>query len=125
MTGKNSMPEPLSSDWVTSVIEASQRAEPSSLSDRSTVVAFTVGKSKRAVLHFEHGRVVDSRDDDEVEVTIPFTGEQLDAMMAGRESMAQAYIRGDLKPEGSTGAFLAVVELFESGILAGAGGAAP
>jgi hypothetical protein len=111
------------------VVEVSQRAEASSLSDRSTVVALTVGKSKRAVLRFEDGRIVGSADDDDVEVTIPFTAQQLEAMMAGRESMAQAYIRGDLKPEGSTGAFLAAVELFESGLLAdsaaGAGGAAP
>ncbi len=125
MTADKPAPEPLSSDWVASVVEASQRAEASGLSDRSTVVALTVGKSKRAVLRFEHGRVVGSADDDEVEVTIPFTAEQLDAVVAGRESMAQAYIRGDLKPEGSTGAFLAAVELFESGSLAGAAGAAP
>lgn len=125
MTPESSRPAPLSEDWVASVIDATQRAPTSSLSDRSAVVALTVGKSNRAVLQFEHGRVVGLGDDDDVEVTIPFTAEQLDAMASGRESMAQAYIRGDLKPEGSTGAFLAVVELFESGILAGAGGAAP
>ncbi len=125
MTVDESAPEPLSGDWVASVVEASQRAGASSLSNRSTVVALTVGKSTRTVLRFEHGRVVGRGDDDTVEVTIPFTSEQLRAMIAGRESMAQAYIRGDLKPEGSTGAFLAVVELFESGLLAGADGAAP
>ena len=65
------------------------------------------------------GRFVDPDDktDDEVDLSIPITGEQLQAFLSGEESMAEAYIRGDLKPVGSTGLFLSLVELVESGAL--------
>lgn len=46
-------------------------------------------------------------------VTVPVSRAQLQAMAEGTQSMAQAFMRGDLKPEGSTRALLALIELFE------------
>ena len=46
-------------------------------------------------------------------VTVPLTAAQLQAMADGSQSMAQAFMRGDIKPEGSTRALLALIELFE------------
>lgn len=46
-------------------------------------------------------------------VVVPVTAAQLQAMAEGSASMAQAFMRGDLKPEGSTRALLALIELFE------------
>jgi len=122
------MPKPLSDEWVSTLAAAS--------SDRvgvgmTGVVAITIGKTRRAVLEIVDGRVVvsaaepDSPVDGspvdgstvdggaEVAVTIPATAKQLDAIIDGSESLAQAFMRGDIKPEGATGALLAAIELFE------------
>ena len=60
-------------------------------------------------------------DDDDIDVSIPFTGDQLQAYLVGDDSIARAYIRGDVKPVGSTGPWLSFVELVESGALASLG----
>ncbi len=49
----------------------------------------------------------------EPSVTVPVSAATLQAMAEGSQSMAQAFMRGDLKPEGSTRALLALIELFE------------
>ncbi|MGI9596911.1 MAG: SCP2 sterol-binding domain-containing protein [Acidimicrobiales bacterium] len=98
--------------WIARLAEASAGLEDPG--DRSAVVAVTIGKKQKAVLDITDGRVTGPGDDGSVAVTVPVTGEQLAAFVDGSESVAQAYMRGDLKPVGSTGAFLAVVELFEN-----------
>ncbi len=107
------MTEPLSQEWVSAVIDASDHRVGS-----SGVVAIAIGKTKKAVLEIVDGRVTDGRsvgkdDPGDVGVTIPVTGSQLEALVSGQESLAQAFMRGDVKPEGSTGPLLAAVELFE------------
>ncbi|MEM7276407.1 MAG: hypothetical protein AAF547_25265 [Actinomycetota bacterium] len=85
---------------------------------RSATVAITIGKTQSAILEIVDGRVVGGRvgpaEEDEVGVTVPVTGDQLAAFCDGSASVAQDYMRGDLKPVGSTGALLAFVELFEN-----------
>lgn len=100
----------LDDDWVAEMIAASSDLT----GDRSAVVAVTIGKKQQAVLSIESGRVVGSGDADAVAVTVPVTSDQLASFVDGSESVAKAYMRGDLKPVGSTGALLAFVELFEN-----------
>ena len=100
--------EPLSDGWVDALVWASARVEPASA--RSAVI----GMKTRAAVAIAGGRFVGpAPDGDEPEVSIPSTAAQLATFVDGSESMAQAYMRGDLKPVGSTGALLAVVALFE------------
>ena len=107
MSGGSSI-EPLSDAWVGAIAEASADRQ-----GRSGVVAIAVGKKKLAVLDITEGRVAVGADPASAEVTIPVTGSQLEAILSGEESLAQAFMRGDVKPEGATGALLAAVELFE------------
>jgi putative sterol carrier protein len=78
-------------------------------------VAITIGKSKRAVLDIVDGEVrgVEPAVAEEPAVTVPVTAKQLAAVIDGDESLAQAFMRGDIKPVGATGPLLAAVELFE------------
>lgn len=104
------MSEPLSPDWVTSLVEASVEREGSG----SAVVELAIGKTKQARFAIADGRVTGPVDDDvEAGVRVPLTGAQLTALIDGSESLAQAFMRGDVKPEGSTGHLLPLVELFE------------
>ncbi|MDH3684146.1 MAG: SCP2 sterol-binding domain-containing protein [Acidimicrobiia bacterium] len=102
------MVDQLSEAWVAAVAEASQHR-----TGTSGTVAIAIGKSKQAVLDIVEGRVVGSADPERADVTIPVTQSQLDAIVGGDESLAQAFMRGDVKPEGATGSLIAAVELFE------------
>lgn len=102
----------LNEAWIAGLVEAS-----AGLADgcgHSGVVAVTIGKSQQAVLDIVDGRVVGSGDADSVAVTVPVTTEQLEGYTTGAISMATDYMRGDVKPVGSTGAFLALLGLFEN-----------
>lgn len=103
------MPEPLSEAWVESLVEASDDRSSPGLSG---TVAVAIGKTKRAAFEITDGRVTGAGDD-EPGVTIPVTAKQLAAILDGSESLAQAFMRGDVKPEGATGPLMAAVELFE------------
>lgn len=100
----------LDDQWVTELVSASASVD----GERSATVAVTIGKKQQAVLSIEDGKVVGVGDADHIEVTVPVTSAQLASFIDGTESVAQAYMRGDLKPVGSTGALLAFVELFEN-----------
>ena len=106
----DSGPITLDDQWVASLVEASAAVD----GDRSAVVAVTIGKKQQAVLNIEAGKVVGVGDEEAVSVTVPVTSDQLRSFADGSESVAKAYMRGDLKPVGSTGALLAFVELFEN-----------
>lgn len=104
--------------WIDAVTGASQAVEPALAA--SAVVEFTIGKTKRAVLQIDEGRVTgaaggpDQPDGGvEPEVSIPVTGAQLASFCDGSESMSKAFMRGDLKPVGSTGALLPLFALFD------------
>lgn len=101
----------LGPDLVAALVEAS--AERETATGQSGVVAITIGKKQQVVLDIVDGRVVGLGDEDEVAVTLPTTGKQLLAFADGSESMARSYMMGDVKPVGSTGALLPIVELFE------------
>lgn len=97
--------------WVAAVVRASAAVEATV--DRSGVVEFTLGKTKRAVLDVVGGRVTGPSERDEADVSIPVTAAQLTSFEDGTESMSKAFMRGDLKPVGSTGALLPVLALFD------------
>lgn len=103
----------LSEAWIDALVEASQDRAGGS----SGIVAITVGKTKRAVFEIADGKVVGAApaggSELVAEVTIPVTAKQLAAIVDGTESLAQAFMRGDVKPEGATGPLLAAIELFE------------
>jgi putative sterol carrier protein len=69
--------------------------------------------SAQVGLEIVDGRVVGPVAATETAVAVPLTGPQLQAILDGSMSMAQAFMRGDIKPEGATGALLALIELFE------------
>jgi len=85
-----------------------------SVAGMSGVVGLSVGKQAVA-LEIVDGRVVGPASPLEAPVTVPLTGPQLSALVDGSVSMAQAFMKGDLKPEGATGPLLALIELFEDG----------
>lgn len=111
--------EALTEEWVEALIEASTAADDDQIGDRSGVIELTIGKKRRAVVAMVEGRVVGPSDaeGDDIDVSIPFSDDQLRAYLSGDESIARAYIRGDVKPVGSTGPWLSFVELVESGAL--------
>jgi hypothetical protein len=102
----------LDDSWVESLVKASAGLDqPGEL---SAVVAVTIGKKQKAVLNIVDGRVTGPGEEEAVAVTVPTTADQLAAFSDGSESMARSYMMGDVKPVGSTGALLAIVELFEN-----------
>ncbi len=77
-------------------------------------VELAIGKTKSVVLELVDGRVIGLAkgiEPGEAKVRIPFTGAQRAAWLAGELDLAQAYMRGDLKPEGSSGDLIATLEL--------------
>lgn len=104
------MTVPLSDEWVAALVEAS--AERHGRGDGETV-ALTIGKTKAAGFTITNGRVAGPVDPDDAAVSVPVTGAQLTALVAGETSLAQDFMRGDVKPVGATGPLLALVELFE------------
>lgn len=102
----------LDDQWIAAVATASAEVDPGSC--LSGVVAVAIGKKQQAVLNIVDGRVVGPGDADSIAVTIPVTADQLASFSDGSESMARAYMMGDVKPVGSTGALLGLIELFEN-----------
>ncbi|MEM8922303.1 MAG: SCP2 sterol-binding domain-containing protein [Actinomycetota bacterium] len=102
------MTDVLSDAWIGQLVEASAART----SERSGVVELAIGKTKQARFEIADGRVVGPTEA-EAGVRVPVTGKQLTALLDGEESLAQAFMRGDVKPEGATGPLLALVELFE------------
>ena len=103
----------LSEAWVAALVEASRDRSGAGTGVGGQVV-ITIGKTKRAEFQVVDGRVIEAGvDGDGDGVTIPVTAKQLAAIVDGTESLAQAFMRGDVKPVGPTGPLLAVIELFE------------
>lgn len=78
----------------------------------SGVVALRVDGAEIG-LEIVDGRVVGPGAVGEAGVAVPLTGGQLRAIVEGSLSLAQAFMKGDVKPEGATGPLLALIELFE------------
>ncbi len=80
------------------------------------IVELAIGKTKSVVLELVDGRVIGVAEGvgpGEANVRIPFTGAQRAAWLAGEFGLMQAYMRGDLKPEGRSGDLLAALELLD------------
>lgn len=104
------MTSPLSPQWVDALVTGS--AEAPARPGVDATIALCLGTSQRRVLAIRDGRVVGEADGD-AQVEIPLTESQLEALVAGRLSLARAYMRGDIKPVGSSGAILVAAEVFE------------
>ena len=96
--------------WLEALVQAS--ADRTGLGTAG-IVAIAVGKTKQATFAIVDGRVGPAEPGAEPGVTIPLTAKQLASILDGTESLAQSFMRGDVKPEGATGPLLAAVELFE------------
>lgn len=77
------------------------------------VVALTIGKSAMLVVAFDNGRVriVNPVDEGEIDARIPFSPAQFEAWLSGGFNPAEAYMKGDLKPEGRSGPVAAALEV--------------
>jgi len=80
------------------------------------IVTLAVGKTKSVTFVIDGGQVRSvGHDDSELlpSVRVPLKGAQVDSLLSGSQSLAQSFIRGDIKPVGATGALVGLVELFE------------
>lgn len=105
------MSSPLPGDWVDRLVTGSARtpARPG----LAATVAVCVGSDERVVLEIRNGQVVGTSDV-EAQVELPLTAAQVEALTDGSLSLARAYMRGDVKPVGPSGAIAVVVEVFEA-----------
>ena len=97
--------------WVEALVAAS--AATQATVPRSAVVEFTIGKRQQVAVEMVDGRFTGPAGEAEPDVSMPCTADQLAAFVDGEESMTRAYMRGDFKPVGSTGALLPVLALFD------------
>lgn len=107
------MAEPAGSFTAESLLAAVMAAsEGREGSGRSGSVALLVAGAPVG-LDIVDGRVVGPAPVDGAPVRVPVTADQLSAIIDGSQSLAQSFMRGDVKPEGATGPLLALIELFE------------
>ena len=98
-------------DWVEGLLAGSERVPLRPGLDAR--VALTVDGA-RTVLDIRDGRFTPvAGTEGEPAVEVPLTGEQVEAIAAGALSLAVAYMRGDIKPVGSTGALAVLIEVVE------------
>lgn len=104
------MSSPLPDGWVDRLVAGSARtpARPG----LAATLALCVGPDEPTVLEIRDGQVVGTSDG-EAQVELPLTAAQVEALADGTLSLARAYMRGDVKPVGSSGAIAVVVEVFE------------
>lgn len=96
-------------DLVARLVSATAgRRHPSGLTG---LVAFGIG-SKPVTLVFEGGQVLGATDA-EPHAVLALTKKQFEAWGSGELSLSVAYMQGDVKPEGSTGALLAALEVLD------------
>lgn len=103
--------EPYSDEWVSELVAAT--AERAGVPGVSGVVGLGTGKKPKVVLAFSDGRVV-GPSDAEPEVIIPISGPQMEQWTHGELNLTVAYMKGDVKPVGSTGALLAALEVLDA-----------
>ena len=103
--------EPFSDEWIGELVEAT--ADRDGVPGVSGVVGIGHGKTAKVVLEFSEGKVMGSSDS-EPEVIVPITKAQLCEWAAGDLKLTVAYMKGDVKPVGSTGALLAALEVLDA-----------
>lgn len=72
-----------------------------------------IGKTVQISVQVEDGRIVGSASGI-AECQFPFTKVQVESFVAGEMKLAVNYMRGDLKPTGSTAAILAVIDAMDA-----------
>ena len=98
--------------WLTELTTAlANKPALTSFVDEEAVVAIAVGKSVEN-LKILNGTIKPAGET-EPTVSIPLTKKQLDEILNGSLSLSEAYMRGDVKPEGSTRALLLAIEIFD------------
>ncbi len=100
--------------WVGALVSASATVEPVASDAPNVVIHFKMGRTSSAVVSLQAGRVTGSAEVGEATVTLPLSTDQLSQYCDGSQSMSRDYMRGDLKPVGPTGHFIALIDLFEN-----------
>ncbi len=90
------------------VTATADRRRPSGLTG---LVAFGIG-SKPVTLVFEEGQVLGATET-APHAVLSLTKKQFEAWANGELSLSVAYMQGDVKPVGSTGALLAALEVLD------------
>lgn len=96
--------------WLNRAMETTADRIPTGLDGTA---AITVGKESLMALIIEDGRIVGEATG-ETDCDLPFTARQLEAYLTGDLSPTVEYMRGDLKPTGSTRAILAALDALEA-----------
>lgn len=102
--------EPLDDAWVQALVDGS--ADAPARPWLHARVGLCVDGGERRVLEILDGRVVGTTGG-EAQVELPLTAAQLAALVAGEGSLARDYMRGDVKPVGSSGALAVAVEVLD------------
>ncbi len=105
--------DPFSAEWVGELVEAT--AGRSGVPGVAGKVGIGHGKVPKVVLEMAEGKVLGATEE-EHEVLIPISKAQLEQWSAGELNLTVAYMKGDIKPTGSTGALLAALEVLDSGL---------
>lgn len=105
---------PFSDEWVAELVTAT--AGRAGVPGVSGQVGLGHGKTAKIVLEISEGKVL-GLTNAEPEVIIPISKVQLEEWSDGQLNLTVAYMKGDLKPTGSTGALLAALEVLDSGVV--------
>ncbi|MBT8241123.1 MAG: hypothetical protein KJN63_07835 [Acidimicrobiia bacterium] len=96
--------------WLDSAIETSADRPSTGLHGSAVLL---VGKQEHITVRVEDGRVVgESIGTPECEMS--FSRTQAETFLAGQLNLAVEYMRGDLKPTGSTAAIVAVIDALDA-----------
>lgn len=102
--------------WATDLLEKAPSVSSSIFSEEKAKVTLDVGKQGVASLLIEDGAfsaVVDGDVEFDQAVKIPVSQRQLSELVDGSLALSTAYMKGDIKPEGSSRALMMAVEVFD------------
>lgn len=102
--------DPFSEEWVAELVTATVGRD--GVPGVSGQVGLGHGKTAKIVVEISEGKVLGVTNA-EPEVIIPISKAQLEEWSEGQLSLTVAYMKGDLKPTGSTGALLAALEVLD------------
>ncbi len=97
--------------WLDAAVEATAARPATGLDGTASIV---VGKERALTIEVSDGRIVGEATG-AAQCEVPFTPRQVEAYLSGNLRPAVEYMRGDMKPTGSTRAILAVLDALEAG----------
>lgn len=103
--------EVFTEDWVAELVEATSGR--TGVPGVSGIVGLGHGKAPKVVIGISEGKVL-GPSDAEPEVIIPISKAQVEEWTKGDLKLTVAYMKGDIKPVGSTGALLAALEVLDN-----------